>query len=532
MLPTPPVGGMPQAPSGGLDDYKHWKPEFQQKALHLLQERQNKQWRPFYCPDAVCNGQPHIAPVEIRDCPLPFGHEWVQVADAWFCSPGDPDTPARGCGVIGVPVDEWLWTHARKDQRPPAWKKRWRTWLQAGGRGSGKTRTGSEVTHRVTEMTPHIILVAPTGPDIRETLVEGESGILATAPPGKRPEWEPSRKRLVWPNGAIARGFSAEEPDRLRGPQSGFIWMDEAAHYPDIEDVWSNALFGLRLGNPSHVLVTSTPKPTKWLKELMKDRRTIHMKVSTYANLANLDPAYREMVIEKYEGTRTGRQELYGELLEDVEGALWHSSMLQHVTEEPDQYDRIVIAIDPAGTANARSDETGIVVVGWADRKAYVIADYSGKYSPAGWGNKAWWAHEHYSADIIVAEKNYGGDMVQNVLDTASDKQARVKMVTSRRGKALRAEPIVAQYEKKRVFHVHDRTDLEARPGSLVKLEEEQLSWVPGEGASPNRVDAVVHGLTEVFRGAAPASIADPSKVLRDLRNGNTNTNIPPRGPQ
>jgi phage terminase large subunit-like protein len=514
-------GGLPEAP--GVHEYRHWKPEYQQRALSLLQERQNHKWRPFYCPDPKCTGQAHVEAVEIRDCPLKFGHEWVKVEDAWFCD------PERGCGVIGVPTDDWLWTHARADQRPPPWKKRWRTWLQAGGRGSGKTRTGAEVTHRVTEMTPHIILVAPTGPDIRETLVEGESGILATSPPGKRPTWEPSRKRLVWPNGAVARGFSAEEPDRLRGPQSGFIWMDEAAHYPDIEAVWSNALFGLRLGSPSHVLVTSTPRPTKWLKDLMKDERTVHVRVSTYANLANLDPAYREMVIEKYEGTRTGRQELYGELLEDVEGALWQSGMLSYVADEPD-LDRIVVAIDPAGTANARSDETGIVVIGWAGKKAYVLADYSGKYSPAGWGARAWKAYEDFSADCIVAEKNYGGDMVEHVLDSASDGLARVKMVTSRRGKMLRAEPIVAQYEKGRVLHVVDRSLVGEHEGNLMKMEEEMLSWVPGEGASPNRVDALVHGLTELFRGYAPAAVADPSKVLKGLGNSTTDPNIPMRG--
>jgi phage terminase large subunit-like protein len=373
--------GMPEAPGSGLTAYRHWKPEYQQRALGLLQERRNAKWRPFFCPDPTCRGQAHVTPGQVRDCPLPFGHEWHEIEGAWFCD------PERGCGVPGIPEDGWLWTHARVDQRPPSWKQRWRTWLSAGGRGSGKTRTGSEITHKVTEKTDHIILVAPTGPDIRETLVEGESGILATSPPGKRPTWEPTRKRLVWPNGAIARGFSAEEPDRLRGPQSGFIWMDEAAHYDAIDDVWDNALFGMRLGNPSHVLVTSTPKPTKWLKALMQDPLTIHRKVSTYANLANLDPGYRELVISKYEGTRTGLQELYGELLEDVEGALWKGEMLLVAREMPHHFDRIVVAVDPAGTANRKSDETGIVVVGWADGKAYVLADYSGKYSPKGWGD-------------------------------------------------------------------------------------------------------------------------------------------------
>lgn len=463
-----------------LDAYRNWSPDAQKKAMDLVHAFQAKPWRPFYCPIAECNGKPHDDGV-------------------------------------------WDFPHGRADQKPPRWSDRWRTWLLASGRGAGKTESGSRLTHQVTKKVGRIILVAPTGPDLRETMVEGVSGLLATAKPGEKPIWEPSKKKLTWPNGAVAQGFSAEEPDRLRGPQSGFIWMDEPAHYDFVDEVWDNALFGMRLGNPSHVCCTTTPKPTKWMKDLMKDPRTIISRASTYANLDNLDPAYRELVIEKYEGTRIGRQELHGELLEDVEGALWQSDYIHHVDQAPETLDIVVVAVDPAGTANARSDETGIVVVGLSEGKAYVLEDATGRYSPDGWGAMAWRLHEKWAADCIVAEKNYGGDMVKMVLNTASSKQARIKLVTSRRGKALRAEPIVQQYEKARVFHVGGRE-------RLALLEDEMLSWVPGEGASPNRVDALVHGLTEVMRGVAAVSVANPADVLKKLRGRQSSPMNPMRG--
>lgn len=286
------------------------------------------------------------------------------------------------------------------------------------------------------------------------------------------------------------------------------LWLDEPAHYDFIDDVWDNALFGMRLGNPSHVVATTTPKPTKWMKEVMADPRTIISRASTYANLANLDPAYRELVIEKYEGTRLGLQELHGELLEDVEGSLWTSDMIVIAETLPEHFERIIVSVDPAGTADKRSDETGIIVLGWAEKKMWVLEDLTGHFSPKGWGDKAWGAHERWGADLIVAEKNYGGDMVRHVLDTSSGNMARVKLVNSRRGKSIRAEPIVAQYEKDNVRH---------GPG-LGALEGEQLTWVPGEGASPNRVDALVHGGTELFRGFRPGAVSNPSQVLRHLK--------------
>ena len=306
----------------------------------------------------------------------------------------------------------------------------------SGGRGSGKTRTGSEVTHQVTEHASRIALIGATGPDLRDTMVEGVSGILATSPPGQRPLWEPSKKKLTWPNGCIGQGFSAEEPDRLRGPQEGFIWGDEPAHWPLVEEVWTNALLGLRLGTHPKAVLTSTPKPIKWMKELIKDPLTVVHRVSTYENLDNLADTFRATVLERYEGTRLGRQELHGEILEDVEGALWNWDMI-HWVPEPPTLVRIVVGVDPAGTANAKSDETGIITVGiGADKCLYVLADDTGKYSPETWGRKANAAYETFSADAIVPEKNFGADMVRFVLENAGYAGARIIPVNSRRGKA------------------------------------------------------------------------------------------------
>lgn len=454
----------------GLDDFRNWKPEHQQRALELLREFETSSWKPFYCPDPTCPGNPHSG---------------------------------------------WGWEHARPDQRPPRWSDDWLTLLMSGGRGSGKTRTGSEISHQVSNHTPSIALIAATGPDLRDTMVEGDSGILACSPPGKRPLWEPSKKRLTWPNGCVALGYSAEEPDRLRGPNKGFIWGDEPAHWPLVKDVMDNALLGLRVKwtldhkpwKPK-VVLTTTPKPTPWLRELIADPQTVVHRVSTYANIQNLADTYRDTVLKRFEGTRAGRQELYGELLEDVEGALWQWDMFLRADEHPDLV-RIIVSVDPAGSTNNRSDDTGIIVMGIdAHDHIWVLEDATGKYSPGVWGDKVAYLSEKWAADKVVAEKNYGGEMVERVIEKADwvGPPLRVKLVDSRRGKALRAEPIVALYERDQVTHV----------GDLASLEDEQTSWVPGEGASPNRVDALVHGATHLARLAMPAMVADPNKLLRD----------------
>lgn len=454
-----------------LGDYQHWKPEVQQKALAMLEEYEARDWKPFYCPNPNCDGSAHGT--------------------------------------------EWNFPHARQDQRPPNWNDDWLTWLISSGRGAGKTFTGSNVINRASHRVGRIGLLGATGPDFRETMVEGVSGILATSKPGEMPEWNSSRKRLVWPNGCIAQGYSGEEPDRIRGGNTGLWWVDEPAHITLIEECWKQLKLTLRNpGDKPHIIATTTPKPTKWMKKLIADPSTITVRVSTYVNLANLNPVFRQTILEDFEGTRFGRQELHGEVLEDVEGSLWKAEMIHQIGEDRvPTLERVIVAVDPAGSANAKSDETGIIVMGIADRRVYILADRTGKYSPSGWARAVLGAASEFGAEAIVAEKNYGGEMVRNTIDKETDDYdglpPRIILVDSRRGKQLRAEPVVAMYEKGRVIHVSgtNRND-------LLDLEEEQTSWVPGVGASPNRVDALVHGVTDIAKSSMPAAIASPNDMF------------------
>jgi phage terminase large subunit-like protein len=406
---------------------------------------------------------------------------------AWYCA-----VPGRTCD--GRPHKGYPYPHARGDQWPPPGAD-WFTWFLSGGRGSGKTRTGAEYARRMSERVGRMALIAPTGADVRDTMIEGESGLqYVCSVAGQGMKWEPSKRRITFDNGCIATTFSAEEPDRLRGPQHGFAWLDEPAHMPLIEEVWSNLMFGLRLGQRPHVVLTSTPLPTKWVRDIQGREKTRVVRVSTYANLDNLAPNFKEEVVAAYEGTRKGRQELYGELLLDVEGAQWQEEWLQRWPREQPlpELDRIVVAIDPAGSQNKRSDETGIVAAGRQGKHGYVLKDASGKYSPQGWARMALSLYRDMEADAIIAEKNFGGDMVRKVIETEAEAMGitpRIIVKQAMRSKALRAEPIVGLYEQSRVWH----------SGDLAELETEMLTWVPGEGASPNRVDALVWALDDLI---------------------------------
>lgn len=368
------------------------------------------------------------------------------------------------------------------------------------------TRTGAEYARKMSEQVGRMALVAPTAQDARDTMIEGESGLVAVCEgAGMKIQYEPAKKRVTFPSGCRATLFSGEEPNRLRGPQHGFAWLDEPAHMPLIDDVWSNLLFGLRLPPRPHVMVTTTPTPRKWVKELVKDPRTVHVRGRTHANLINLAEEYRN-IIKGYEGTRQGRQELEGEILEDVEGALWATDMLQYSEIPNGEIPRIGIAIDPAGTANRRSDITGIVAAGiipGATRDkdiGHVLADVSGRYSPAQWAKAAIKLYDDLKADFIVVEVNFGADMVADNLRNYGFR-GRIIDARAMRGKQLRAEPIVGLYEQKRIFH---------RLGVLAELENEMLTWIPGEGDSPNRVDAVVWVLTELLKPGGETHIASP----------------------
>jgi len=374
----------------------------------------------------------------------------------------------------------------------------WSTWLYMAGRGSGKTRAGAEWVHeQIAAGCRRIALVGATAADVRDVMVEGESGILATARPGARPVYEPSRRRLTWPGGAIATTYSAEEPERLRGPQHDGAWADELGAWK-YEAAWDMLLLGLRLGAEPRALVTTTPRPTKLVRSLLSDANTITTRGSTYDNRDNLAPSYFASIITRYEGTRMGRQELMGELVDDVPGALWTLSLLDglRVQAAPDLV-RVIVAVDPAVTSGAESDETGIVVVGiGADGHGYVLADRSCRMSPDGWARRAAQAYHEYQADRLIVEDNQGGEMVAFLLGTV-DATVPIKRIRASRGKRLRAEPVAALYEQGRVHHV----------GVYPDLEDQMASFTGDGGEHDDRVDAMVHALTEVMLDTAGPGI-------------------------
>ena len=384
---------------------------------------------------------------------------------------------------------DWsIW--ARPNQLPPAGD--WSIWLIEAGRGFGKSRAGAEWVKENARSGRYkrFHLVARTAADVRDVMIEGESGLLAISSPDFMPRWRPSIRRIEWPNGAVATTFSAEEPDALRGPQCGAAWCDELASwkYPE---AWDMLLFGLRLGKNPRCIVTTTPRPTKLIKELRKSPNTVVTKGTTYDNRANLAPSFFAQIINRYEGTRLGRQELNGELLEDNPGALWQMSQIEALrVKQAPQMRRIVVAIDPAASNNEDSDETGIVVAGLGtDNHGYVLADLSLSASPDGWGKAAVNAYTDFKADRIIAEVNNGGDMVEFVIRSV-DAGVPYRAVHASRGKQVRAEPIAALYEQGKVHHV----------GLLAGLEDQMCEWNPITSEdSPDRVDAMVWALTEIM---------------------------------
>jgi predicted phage terminase large subunit-like protein len=388
-------------------------------------------------------------------------------------------------------ADDWA-AHARPEQISPPGA--WAVWLILAGRGWGKTRTGAEWVRNQAEgsKAARIALVGATASDVRDVMIEGESGILAISPDHNRPIYSPSKRRLEWENGAIAVAYSAEEPDRLRGPQHSAAWIDELASFANLESTWAMLQFGLRLGRNPQQLVTTTPRPLKLLKQLIARSDCVTTRGSTYDNRQNLPPSFFSQIIRKYEGTRLGRQELNAELLEDIEGALWSTTVIEACRvpkDHPLDLNRIVVAIDPAISVGENSDSTGIIIAGIGfDGHGYVIEDITGKYSPTEWAMRAVAAYKRHKADRIVAEANQGGAMVESTL-RAVDANVPVKLVHASRGKVTRAEPISALYEQFRVHHV----------GGFPELEDEMTSFEPGSPNSPDRMDALVWALTELM---------------------------------
>lgn len=390
---------------------------------------------------------------------------------------------------------DWRGTWARAKQLAPAGD--WRTWLVLAGRGFGKTRTGVEWVREKAEAHPgwRIALVGRTAADVRDVIVEGESGLLAVSPPWARPDYEPSKRRITWPNGTIATTYSADEPDLLRGPQHHAALADELAAWKRVEDTWSNLMFGLRLGTNPQAVVTTTPRPLRLLRELRAADSTVVTAGSTYENRGNLARPFLEEIVTKYEGTRLGRQELQGELLEDVPGALWTRKRIDELrVKAAPLLRRVVVAIDPAVTSGEDSDETGIVAVGKAeDGQIYVLADETCRESPLGWATRAIMLFKRLRADRLVAEVNNGGDLVEATLRSV-DKSLPYTAVRASRGKRSRAEPIAALYEQGRVHHV----------GAFDALEDQMCMFTPdGFDGSPDHVDALVWGATELVDGTS-----------------------------
>jgi predicted phage terminase large subunit-like protein len=368
-----------------------------------------------------------------------------------------------------------------------------------GGRGAGKTRTGAEwIAAQVRAGASRIALVGETYEDAREVMIEGESGLRAVGAPWERPAYEPSRHRLVWPSGAVAHVFSAEDPDGLRGHQHEAAWADEVCKWQRAEAAWSNLQLGLRLGARPRQVVTTTPAPSRLIRELLAAPTTAVTRSTTYDNKGALADAFLSEIARAFEGTALGRQELMGELVESRTGALWDRAAIEaaRVRAAP-PLARVVVAVDPPATSGAGADECGLVVAGVGeDGIAYVLEDASmGGLSPAGWAERAVRLYRAHEADRIVAEVNQGGEMVEAVIRMA-DPSVPVRPVRASRGKRVRAEPVAALYERGRVRHA----------GAFPMLEDQLCAFTgaPGE-ASPDRLDALVWALTDLMLGPGPA---------------------------
>jgi len=369
-----------------------------------------------------------------------------------------------------------------------------------GGRGAGKTRAGAEWIRYLAENFAEpgdvayaparsIALVAESYADAREIMIEGPSGILACSDAEARPAFSASRRRLEWPNGAVAHLFSAEDPDGIRGFEFDAAWSDELCKWRYPEETWSNLQLALRLGVRPRQAVTTTPRPTALIRRLLSSPDTAKTHATSYANAENLSPVFFAEIARRYEGTRLGRQELMGELIEDIEGALWTWSLIEaaRISNAP-ELEEILVAVDPPASAGPEASACGIVVAGRAGDTAYVLADWSVRgASPKAWAERAVAALHEFGAGRIVLEANQGGDMARAVIAEV-DALAPVKTVHARLSKRLRAAPVAARYEKGLVRHV----------GAFPALEDEMTSFVGG-GESPDRLDALVWAISELM---------------------------------
>ena len=427
---------------------------------------------------------------------------------------------------------ETLWRFwASEDQRPPP--DAWRIWLIMAGRGFGKTRAGAEWVRAIArnDGKARIALVGATLHEVRSVMVEGESGLLAVTPPQDDILWEPSLRRLAWPSGARVVLYSAADPESLRGPQHSHAWCDEIAKWPDGEAAWDNLMLGMRVGRKPRIVATTTPRSVALLKRLLReakrgDSEIVITQGRTQDNRVHLAPGFIAAIEAAYGGTRLGRQELDGELIEDIEGSLWPRGLIEAcradaaiISAHPElvegsgaspattlrqaqgerkvEVKRIVVAVDPPAGVGAGSDACGIVVAGLgADDRGYVLADSSVQgLRPEGWARKVADTAESWNADRVIAEANQGGAMVRSVLQAAGH-VLPLRLIHASRSKAARAEPVAALYEAGRVRHA----------GRFPALEDEMAGMTiggsyEGPGRSPDRADALVYALTELMLG-------------------------------
>jgi len=410
--------------------------------------------------------------------------------------------------LAGVDMETLMWdwkSWGRPEQIAPDGD--WNIWIYLAGRGAGKTRAAAEWVRETAKYTNtgqrRFALVARTAADVRDVIVEGESGIMNVTPPSERPLYEPSKRRLTWPNGNTATCFTADEPDSLRGPQFTHAWGDEVAAWRQTPDAagmtaFDNLRVGTRLGANPQIMITTTPKRVPLLYTLLdeakKGKKVVVSRGSTMDNSGNLSGAYLDTIMGVYEGTRLARQELYGEMLDSIEGALWTLEMISESRQGilPPQAPLRVIGVDPSVAENPR-DACGIVVcASTADRDLYkrhawVLEDATIHGSPEVWANKVVEMARRWGAPV-VAEVNQGGALVTNAIN-AIDPNVKVFEVHSKHGKQLRAEPVVLAYEQQRIHHI----------GYLAELEDQMTAWIPGEGKSPDRVDALVHAMTALL---------------------------------
>jgi phage terminase large subunit-like protein len=392
---------------------------------------------------------------------------------------------------------QWLYW-ARPGQQLPPEGHDFRNWLVLGGRGAGKTCAGAEWVkflalgslQPVLRRCARIAIVAPTFDEARMVMIEGESGLLAVHNDRERPRYEPSKRTLTWHNGSVAQIFSAEEPDGLRGPQFDAAWCDEMAKWKKADAVWMNVQMALRLGEAPQAVITTTPRPTKVIRSLINDAATVVTRSKTLDNRGNLAATFLTDVLAKYGGTNLGRQELDGEVIADDPDALWTREMIERArVRKLPPLTRVVVAVDPPATSGARASACGIVCAGLGeDGRAYVLDDAScRRLTPLQWAARVAKLFHQRGADRIVAEVNQGGDMVRDVLAQVDD-ALPVKAVHASKGKKARAEPVAALYEQGRVSHV----------GAFAELEDEMCAVI-GDGASPDRLDALVWALTELL---------------------------------